>query len=91
MCECPQFRGRKTNLFLPSTQELLEFGETAPRALNTGSPHVIALRQRQQTQVLGAIQTPCRRRSCPAELNRLERQRKIYCFSLIGGNCGVKR
>lgn len=52
MCECPQFRGRKTNLLLLSTQELLEFGETAPRALNTISPHVIALRQRQQSQVL---------------------------------------
>ena len=52
MCGCPQFRGRKTNLLLPSTQELLEFGDTAPRALDTASPHVIALRQRQQSQVL---------------------------------------
>lgn len=51
MCERPQFRGRKTNLLLPSTQELLEFGETAPRALNIVSPHVIVLRQRQQSQV----------------------------------------
>lgn len=52
---------------------------------------LIALRQHQQSQVLGAIQTQCKRQSCPAELKRLERQRKIYCFSLIGGNYGIKR
>lgn len=52
MGERPQFRGRKTNLLLPSTEELLEFGEMSPGALNTVSPHIIARRQRQQSQVL---------------------------------------
>lgn len=52
MCECPQFRGRKTNLLLPSIQELLEFGNMTPRALNTLSPHVIMPRQHQQSHVL---------------------------------------
>lgn len=91
MCKCPQFRGRKTKLIVPSTQELMEFGETIPRALNTVSPHIIALRQHQQSQVLGAALTQCQRWSRLAKLKRLERQRQISCFSVIGGHCGLKR
>lgn len=50
---CPQFRDRKTNC---SLCQLLDSGELASKALNAGSPHAIALRQCQQSQVLGTVQ-----------------------------------
>lgn len=48
---------QKDKLLLVSAQELLESGELASKALNEVSPRVIALWQRQQSQLLGAVQT----------------------------------
>lgn len=81
---------QKDKLLLLSAQEFLESGELASKALNAVSPHVIALWQQQQSQVLGARQTRCRRQSCHAELKRLERKRKISFFPLIGGSYGLR-
>lgn len=73
---------QKDKLLLVSAQELLESGELSSKALNAVSPHVIALWQHQQSQVLGDVKTQCRRKSYRAKLKRLERKRKISLFSL---------